>query len=383
LTGQIQPPRITLKQCVTQYMAIHMLDDKALGIMKEMMEAFGPSGFEREVNALVKAYMEPIVDEILTDKLGTVAFSLKGEGPTVLVAGHTDEVGFIVSSITKEGYLTFNQLGGWWDQVLLAQRVVVRGRNGDVHGVIASKPPHILSPDERKKVVEKKDMYIDIGASSEEEVEAAGIKVGDPVVPWSPFSLIQDDKVAMAKAFDDRIGAFVIMEAMRRIKEQGIPHPNTVVGAATVQEEVGLRGAQTIAHKVDPDVAIVLEVDIAGDVPGIKPQEAQTKMGKGPGLITYDRSMIPNQPFKEFVIETAKQAQIPLQLSQMAGGGTDAGRIHMNRAGCPTVVLTVPTRHIHSHVGLLSLKDTENAVRLVTELIKRLDEKTVESFTAL
>ena len=383
MKARLQSVRITLKQCVTQYRAIHMLDEKALGIMKDMMEAFGPSGFEREVNALVKAYMEPIADEMLSDKLGTVAFSLKGKGPTVLVAGHTDEVGFIVSSITKEGYLTFNQLGGWWDQVLLAQRVVVRGRNGDIHGVIASKPPHILPPDERKKVVEKKDMYIDIGASSEEEVEAAGIKVGDPVVPWSQFSLIQDKKVAMAKAFDDRIGAFVAMEAMRRIKEQGIPHPNTVVGAATVQEEVGLRGAQTIAHKVEPDVAIVLEVDIAGDVPGIKPQEAQTKMGKGPGLLTYDRSMIPNQPFKEFVMETAKQAQIPLQLSQMAGGGTDAGRIHMNRAGCPTVVLTVPTRHIHSHVGLLSLKDTENAVRLVMELVKRLDEKTVESFTAL
>ena len=383
MKARLQSVRITLKQCVTQYRAIHMLDEKALGIMKDMMEAFGPSGFEREVNALVKAYMEPIADEMLSDKLGTVAFSLKGKGPTVLVAGHTDEVGFIISSITKEGYLTFNPLGGWWDQVLLAQRVVVRGNKGDVHGVIASKPPHILPPDERKKVVEKKDMYIDIGTSSEEEAEAAGIKVGDPAVPWSPFSLIQDDRVAMAKAFDDRIGAFVAMEAMRRIKEQGIPHPNTVVGAATVQEEVGLRGAQTIAHKVDPDVAIVLEVDIAGDVPGIKPQEAQTKMGKGPGLITYDRSMIPNQPFKEFVIETAKQAQIPLQLSQMAGGGTDAGRIHMNRAGCPTVVLTVPTRHIHSHVGLLSLKDTENAVRLVTELLKRLDGKTFESFTAL
>jgi len=375
--------RITLKQCTAQYKTIHMLDEKALGIMKKMMEAFGPSGFEREVNSMVKAYMEPIADEVLTDKLGTVAFSLKGEGPTVLLAGHTDEVGFIVSSIAKEGYLTFNTLGGWWDQVLLAQRVVVRGSKGDIHGVIASKPPHILPQEERKKMVEKKDMYIDIGASSEEEVEEAGIKVGDPVVPWSPFSLIRDDSVAMAKAFDDRIGAFVAMEALRRLKEQGIAHPNTVVGAATVQEEVGLRGAQTIAHRVDPDVAIVLEVDIAGDVPGIKPHEALTKMGKGPGLMTYDRSMIPNQPFKAFVIETAKQAQIPLQLSQMAGGGTDAGRIHMNRAGCPTVVLTVPTRHIHSHVGLLSLKDTENAVRLVIELVKRLDAETVESFTAL
>jgi len=127
----------------------------------------------------------------------------------------------------------------------------------------------------------------------------------------------------------------------------------------------------------------VLEMDIAGDVPGIKPSEALTRMGKGPGLVTYDRSMIPNQPFKEFVIDTARLAQIPLQLSQVSGGGTDAGKIHMDRAGCPSVVITVPTRHIHSHVGMLSLKDTENAVRLVIELLKRLDRATVESFTAL
>ncbi len=360
-----------------------MLDDKALDIMKKMMEAFGPSGFEREVNSLIKDYMKYIADETVTDKLGSVAFTLKGEGPKILLAGHTDEVGFIISSITDEGYMTFNQLGGWWDQVLLAQRVLVRGRKGDIHGVIASKPPHIIPQDERNKVVEKKNMYIDIGASSKEDVEEAGVKVGDPVVPWSPFSLIADGKVVMAKAFDDRIGAFVLMEAMRRIKDQSITHPNTIIGAATVQEEVGLRGAQTMAHKVDPDVSIVLEVDIAGDVPGIKPQEALTKMGKGPGLMTYDRSMIPNQPFKEFVIDVAKKSQIPLQLSQMSGGGTDAGKIHMDRTGCPSVVITVPTRHIHSHVGLLSLKDTENAVRLVIELIKKLDKETVESFTAL
>ncbi|HEX9914854.1 MAG TPA: M42 family metallopeptidase [Candidatus Bathyarchaeia archaeon] len=360
-----------------------MLDEKSIEVMKELMEAFGPSGFEREPNLVVMKHMDGVADEVLTDKLGTVAFKLKGSGPTVLLTGHTDEVGFIVSSVSEEGYLTFNQLGGWWDQVLLAQRVVVRGRKGDVHGVIASKPPHILPQEERSKMVEKRNMFIDIGACSKEEAEEAGVRVGDPVVPWSPFSLIQDGRVAMAKAFDDRIGAFVFMEAMRRIKEQGIAHPNTVVGAATVQEEVGLRGAQTIAHVVEPDVSIVLEVDIAGDVPGIKPSEALTRMGKGPGLVTYDRSMIPNQPFKEFVIDTARLAQIPLQLSQVSGGGTDAGKIHMDRAGCPSVVITVPTRHIHSHVGMLSLKDTENAVRLVIELLKRLDRATVESFTAL
>lgn len=152
----------------------------------------------------------------------------------MLLAGHTDEIGFIISSITKEGFLTFNQLGGWWDQVLLAQKVIIRGKNGDVIGVIASKPPHIIPQDERKKVVVKKNMFIDIGVCSKEEVEEVGIRVGDPVVPWSPFQTLYDGKVAMGKAFDDRIGTFVIMEAMRRIKEQGIDHPNTIIGATTV-----------------------------------------------------------------------------------------------------------------------------------------------------
>jgi len=359
------------------------MEKRELELMGKMMDAFGPSGFEREINRIVMKEVEPIADEIITDRLGSVAFTLKGDGPKVLLAGHTDEVGFIISSITKEGFLTFNQLGGWWDQVLLAQKVIIRGKKGDVIGVIASKPPHILPQEERKKVVVKKDMFIDIGVCRKEEVEEAGIRVGDPVVPWSPFQTIHDGKVAMGKAFDDRIGAFVIMEAMRRIKEQNIPHPNTIIGAATVQEEVGLRGAQTMAQTVNPDVAIVLEVDIAGDVPGIKPHEAATKMGGGPGIITYDRSMIPNQELKEFVLDIASKAQIPIQLSQMAGGGTDAGRIHVNSSGCPSVVLTVPTRHIHSHIGLLSLKDTENMIRLILELLRKLDWDTVKGFSKL
>ncbi|MFA9437065.1 MAG: M42 family metallopeptidase [Candidatus Bathyarchaeota archaeon] len=359
------------------------MEKRALELMGKMMDAFGPSGFEREINRIVKKEVEPIADEIITDKLGSVAFKLNGDGPKVLLAGHTDEVGFIISSITKEGFLTFNQLGGWWDQVLLAQKVIIRGTKSDVVGVIASKPPHILPMEDRKKVVVKKDMFIDIGVCSKEEVEVAGIRVGDPVVPWSPFQTIHDGKVAMGKAFDDRIGAFVIMEAMRRIKEQKIAHPNIIIGAATVQEEVGLRGAQTMAQTVNPDVAIVLEVDIAGDVPGIKPHEAATKMGGGPGMITYDRSMIPNQDLKEFVLDIASKAQIPVQLSQMAGGGTDAGRIHVNSSGCPSVVLTVPTRHIHSHIGLLSIKDTENMIQLVVELLRKLDWDTVNGFSEL
>lgn len=363
-----------------------MLSEKSINVLKKMTESFGPSGFERETARIIKEFMEPYSDEILTDKLGSVVFISKGESerPHVLLAGHIDEVGFVVSGIDeKTGFLSFNPLGGWWDQVLLSQRVVVRTEKGDLYGVIAAKPPHLLTDEEKQKPVSKRNMYIDIGVTSGEEAVKAGVKIGDPVVPWSPFMLINNGKVAMGKAFDDRIGAFVMMETIRRIKEDKIRHPNTVYGAATVQEEVGARGAQTVAHIVDPDVALVIEVDIAGDVPGIKPIEAPTKMGKGPSLCTYDSSMIPNQPLKEFVIKVAKEANIPLQLSQIARGGTDAGRIHMSRAGCPSVVLGIPTRHIHSHVGLLSLEDVENAIKLMIELVKRLDEETVKSFTAI
>ncbi len=360
-----------------------MFDAKSIELLRRMTEAFGPPGFEREVTNLVKEYMSPYADEVLHDKLGSVSFVLKGsaERPRVLLAGHVDEVGFAVSGIDeKTGFLSFSTLGGWWEQVLLGQRVTVRTSKGDLMGVIASKPPHVLSKEEREKVVKKDEMYIDIGVTSKEEAESLGVKIGDPVTPWSPFVLLRDGKVGMGKAFDDRLGTFVMLEACRRIKEQNINHPNTIYAASTVQEEVGLRGAKTIAHVVDPDVGIVLEIDISGDVPGVDPRKAAARMGKGPSLFTMDGSMIPNQPFKEFVIKVAEECKIPLQLSQVMGGGTDAGRIHLHGAGCPTVVLGIPTRHIHSHVGLFSLQDAENGVRLLIELLKRLDQKTVESF---
>jgi endoglucanase len=363
-----------------------VFDDEAIDFLKRMTESFGPSGFERETSCVIKESMQAYFDEFTADKLGSIVFVTKGqdERPHVLLAGHIDEVGFVIAGMDeKTGFLSFNPLGGWWDQVLLSQKVVVRTEKGDLAGIIAAKPPHLLSEEERNKVVAQDKMYIDVGATSGKEAAEAGVKIGDPVVPWSPFSLIQNGKVAMGKAFDDRIGAFAIVEALRRIRKKGISHPNTIYGAATVQEEVGARGAQTVAHLVDPDVAMVVEVAIAGDVPNIRPFEAPAKMGKGPSLVTYDRSMIPNQPFKELVIETAKETGIPLQLSQSSRGGTDAGRIHLNRVGCPSVVISVPTRHIHSHVGLLSLEDTENAVKLIIELVKKLDKKTVESFTAI
>jgi putative aminopeptidase FrvX len=373
------------------------MESQELQFLEQLCNSFGPSGFEREPTAVVKQYVQTFAEDISSDKLGSLFFKKPGAAPApvVLVPGHVDEVGFVVSGINKEGFLTFNTIGGWFDQVLLGQRVKVRLKDGALlPGVIAATPPHVLPPKERDNVVKKEKMFIDIGCSNEQEAKKLGVRVGDPVVPDSTFSTIRktlfeekEEKglttLALGKGFDDRIGVFIAVEAMRRFKTQNIEHPNTIVGAATVQEEVGLRGARTTAHLIEPDVCLTLDVDISGDVPGIEPQQAPAKMGKGPTILTYDSSMIPNQGLKELVIETAEQAEIPYQLSQVARGGTDAGIIHISNAGCPTIVMGVAVRHIHSHVGILSLDDVEHCTQLIMEVVKRLDHQTVAGFTAI
>jgi len=373
-----------------------MIDQKAMKFLEELTNCFGPSGFEKEPARIVKGYVSKYADRVYTDKLGSLMFSRKGsaDSPVVLLPGHVDEVGFMVSSVNKLGFLTFNPLGGWFDQVLLGQRVIIRTEKGDRAGVIAAKPPHLLPASEREKVVVKDKMFIDIGASNEDEAKAMGIRIGNPVIPESCFSIMEKvvykdgkkkgvDTIAIGKAFDDRIGAWTAAEVIRTLSEKRIAHPNTVVGAATTQEEVGLRGARTTAFVSKPDVCLTLEVDISGDVPGIEPNEAPTKMGYGPSVTTFDSSMIPNQGLVELVIKTAEKAKIPYQLSQIARGGTDAGVIHIANAGCPSVVIGVPTRHIHSHVGLFSMTDAENCVKLVVEIVKKLDKKTVAGLTEI
>jgi len=365
---------------------------------ENLCNSFGPSGFERDAVKIVKDYVEEFSDNITQDKIGSLLFHKKGasDKPVILLPGHVDEVGFVISGVNEKGFLTFNTIGGWVDQVLLSQRVLIRTIKGDIQGYIAAKPPHLLTPEERNKVVESTKMFIDIGCSNKREAEEVGVRMGDPVVPVSDFSVIKKKayevkngketkkgtaELAMGKAFDDRAGAFIAAEVIRRLKEEEISHPNTVIGAATTQEEVGLRGARTTAWIADPDVCITLEVDIAGDVPGIEPHQAPTVMGKGPGILTFDSSLIPNQILKELVIGTAEKHKIPYQLSQIARGGTDAGVIHLSRAGCPSIVLGIPTRNIHSHVGILSLDDIENCIQLVLELVKIMDQATVESFS--
>ncbi len=350
-------------------------------LLKEITEASGVPGYEADVRAIMRRHLEDVA-VIEQDKMGSFIGSHAGasDRPRVMLAGHMDEIGFMVKMVTKDGFLKFVPLGGWWDQVLLGHRVVVETAQGDVVGVLGAKPPHLLEAEERKKVVQKKDMYIDVGARSEEEVREMGVRPGDPIIPVSEFTVMANPRFYLSKAFDDRLGCALAIQALRRLAEDG--HPNAVYAVGTVQEEVGTRGAKTSSYAIDPDVGIVLEVDIAGDVPGIKPEESPVKMGGGPTLLVYDARMIPNLKLRDLVIATAEELDIPLQFSTMPGGATDGSQIHLHNEGVPSVVIGVPTRHIHSHNTILCRDDYDQALDLVVALVKKLDEHTVAGLTA-
>ncbi|MFQ6133880.1 MAG: M42 family metallopeptidase, partial [Armatimonadota bacterium] len=278
-------------------------------------------------------------------------------------------------------FVKFVPLGGWWDQVVLAQPVVIQTQKGLVRGIVGSKPPHLLEDEERNKVQKLKSMFIDVGARDEKEATSKfGIRPGDPIVPWSPFHRLSNRKLLAGKAFDDRVGVAMFVEALKALK--GKKHANIVYGVGTVQEEVGLRGAQTSAHAVEPDVALVMEVAIAGDVPGIAEEESQVKLGKGPAIYLLEGSAIPNLRLRELALEICAKKKIPYSVSLMPRGGTDAGRIHVHARGVPSLVIGAPTRHIHSHTGIMHSDDFDNAVKLIVELVKRLDAKTVAGLVA-
>lgn len=355
--------------------------DATQELLKHLTEAHGIPGYEAPIRAVVRGYFESL-GEVTQDKIGSVICRKEGTSPApkVMLAGHMDEIGFMVKHITKDGFIKFVPLGGWFDQVMLGQRVIIKTHTGDVIGVLGARPPHLISAEERTKVVQKKDMYIDIGASSQEEVEAAGVRLGDPIVPRADFVPLLDGKSYLSKAFDDRVGVALIVSAMQELKDK--PHPNTIYGVSTVMEEVGLRGATTSVRAVDPDVAIVLESDIAGDVPGIKPEESSVKLGGGPTVLLYEARLIPNLKFRQFVVDTAAELEIPIQFSSIEGGSTDGAAIHLHGIGVPTVVLAVAARHIHSHSSIISRSDYDNAARLLAALIQRLDAAAVASFTA-
>jgi len=355
--------------------------DSSIDLLRIFSEVGGPSGYESRVREIVVSKFTPIARSVETDQMGSVIANLGGlEGsPKVMISAHMDEVGLMVKNVTEEGYIKFQQLGGWLDQAIVNQRWVILNDKKDVFGVTGIKTVHVMSPEERKKIFDAKELFIDVGAPTKEYVEnKLGISPGDPIVPFSPFSVLNDGELLLGKAWDDRAGLALMIKVVQEIESSKSDKVNLLFAVATVQEEVGLRGATTSSYMVHPDIGINLEAGVAGDFPGITTDESQERIGMGPTIFLHDSSMIPNIKLRDFVKDVAQKKGIPLQFNVLTGYGQDGSVLQRSREGTPTINIAIPTRYLHSHNSVISYKDFEQAVSLVRSLVEGLDSKTVE-----
>lgn len=352
------------------------MEQDTLQLFKTLTELPGAPGNEHAVRKFMRSELEKYTDEVVQDRLGGIFGIKRGneEGPTIMVAGHMDEVGFMVTSVTDNGMIRFQTLGGWWSQVLLAQRVEIITDNGPVIGVIGSIPPHLLSDDQRNKPMDIKNMLIDIGADSKEDVSRIGIKPGQQIVPICPFTPMANEKKILAKAWDNRYGCGLSIELLKELQGESIP--NILYSGANVQEEVGLRGAQAAANMIKPDIFFALDASPANDMSGDKNEFGQ--LGKGALLRIMDRSMITHKGMRELVLDTAESNNIPYQYF-VSQGGTDAGRVHTSNEGIPSAVIGICSRYIHTHASIIHVDDYAAAKALLVKLVKSCDQSTVNT----
>ncbi len=339
-------------------------------LLKKLSNTPGISGFENEVRDLMTRELNEFVDEISVDNMGNLIAVKNGDpgNKKVMLAAHMDEIGLMVRFIDDKGFIKFSKIGGINDQMLLNQTIYIQTSKGNVTGVIGSKPPHKMKAAERKKILEFEDMFIDIGASNKEEA-LKRVNIGDPIIIKQKFKEL-DNNLVMGKALDNRVGCAVLIEVLKQAESEA-----TVYGVGTVQEEVGLKGAKTSAFRINPDMALALDVTISGDHPGIKEEEAPAQAGKGPAIILTDasgRGLITHPQVKELLISTAEEEGIPYQLEVSDGGTTDATSIHLTREGIPTGVISPASRYIHTPVSVINLDDVENTVKLILAVLKRI-----------
>jgi endoglucanase len=349
--------------------------DRIANLLERLSNAPGPSGFEEPVRKLMVEEMKPLSTSLVFDGMGSIIATQGSTGPRVMIDAHMDELGGMIRRITPGGFLTMQMLGGWMDQALVDQRWIIIGSKGPVRSVTGIRDVHVVPPDERARVYSRDNLFLDVGAKSAEEVRALGVEPGDPVVPDAPFTILNGTDQYLGKAWDDRAGCAVVVEAMRRLA--GMPHKAQLFFVITTQEEIGLRGAHTAADFVKPEIAIALEGGVAGDTPGTHPEETQAKLGGGPGIFLYDSSALPNRKLTQYVKETARANQIPLQLDLVQGYGDDSAEIQKSTAGVPTVNLVVPARYTHAHNGIINRKDFDRMVELLVALINGLDDAKV------
>ena len=351
--------------------------DRVVGLLERLSNAAGPPGAEEPVRAIMVGEMKPLATEAIRyDGMGSVIAQQGSTGPRIMIDAHMDELGGMVRRVTPAGFLTMQMLGGWLDQALVDQRWVILGSKGPVHAVTGIRDIHVITPEERTKVFPRDSVYLDVGAKNAGDVAAMGVEPGDPVVPDSPFMVMNGSGNYLGKAWDDRIGCAVLVEAMR--KTASLPHANQLFYVATTQEEVGLRGARAAVEVVKPDIGIAIEGGITGDMPGARPEETQVKLGAGPGMFLYDSSTIANRKMVSFTRKTATAKGLPLQADLVQGYGDDSAEMQTMNGGAPTINLVVPVRYTHSHNGIVNRQDFDQAVELVVAMLVQMDAKTVE-----
>jgi putative aminopeptidase FrvX len=316
-----------------------------MDLLKELCMADGISGFEKDVAEIMKRELRKSCDKVEVDSFGNVT-GVKGKGKAkIMIAAHMDEIGLMVKNINEKGFISFVKIGGIDDRMLLCKRVRIKGKKGDVAGVIGSKPPHLQKKEESEKVMKHDELFIDIGAKNRKEAEEK-VEVGDQVIFESDYGNLSSDFI-YAKAIDDRIGCYALLKVMEKIPKN---IDATVYGVGTCQEEVGLKGARVAAFRINPDCALAIDTTIAGDTPQIKENESMLKI-------------------RELLINTAKKNKIPYQIDVVEGGMTDGAMIYMTREGIPTGVISIPCRYIHTPTGVFSMKDLDSSIELLLKAV--------------
>jgi putative aminopeptidase FrvX len=350
-------------------------------LMKQLTEANGLSGFEKEVIQRAEDYLADTV--LLTTKGGlnnlyiSRPTDLNKSKPVVLLDAHSDELGFMVQAITAKGLIKVVPIGSWDPRNVSAQKVRILTDQGWKKGVFASKPPHFMTEEEKKQSLSFDKLMVDVGASSyDEAITVFGIRLGAPLVPDVDFEYLSED-VVMAKALDNRLGCCLVLELMKHFQDEELPI--TLVGALSSQEEVGARGAKITANDIKPSVGIIFEGTPADDS-FVDALEVQGGMGKGPQIRHRDAQMISNPEFTRFAIDLAKENQIPHQEAVRQSGSTNAAIYHTTNVGTPSIVIGVPVRYAHTHYGLSSLKDYHHALEWGKTVIKALNPETIQSF---
>ncbi len=352
-------------------------------LLEELSNAPAPSGFEGPVRDILRREFQAAGLEISNDGMGSIIGVLRGstDGPRIMLAAHMDEVGAMVRFITPEGMVKFQLLGGWLDQALVDQRWTILTAKGPVAAVSGLKSVHVTPPEERSRITPREDVFLDVGAKSKEEAEALGIRPGDPIAPTSSFAALALGRY-VGKALDDRVGCVMLIETIRRLKEQGIKTPNTIYFVGTVQEEVGARGAHTAVALVKPALGLSLEAGIAADHPGGRSDYAQEKLGAGPVIYLADSAMLVNLKLRDFLFQVGRENNIPLQTEVTQGGFEDSREFQAYGTGMPAANIAVATRYLHSHNSVIERSDLDRAIDFLVKMLVQLDARKVAEISA-